>query len=73
MSEKMRPNAVAGPTEDELSQGLGLGSPERPWIVTSAEKAEGLPDGAWFAIAPDGTSKGALVFQKTPDGPVRRT
>jgi hypothetical protein len=43
-----------------------LGSPERPWIITSPEKAAALQDGAWFTIAPDGRHAGGLVFRKTP-------
>lgn len=70
MSEKMRPDDAAARSEAEPAGGLG--SPARPWIVTSADKADALPDGAWFAIVPDGESKGALVFQKTPAGPARR-
>lgn len=70
MSEENRPNEVAALSDAELTDALGLGTPQRPWIVTSAEKAEALPDGAWFAIAPDGEHKGSLVFRKTAAGPV---
>lgn len=41
-----------------------LGTPARPWIVSSAEKAADLPDGAWYVIAPEGGA--------APTGPARR-
>jgi hypothetical protein len=73
MSKDGRPNETPAPPGETLPRRLGivtpdaLGTPEQPWIVSSAEKAASLPDGAWFAIAPvnGGERTSALVFQKT--------
>lgn len=69
MSDKVRLGEVAAQSDTGLTDHPELGSPQQPWIVTSADKAEALPDGAWFAIAPDGEHRGALVFRKTSAKP----
>jgi hypothetical protein len=44
---------------------MGAGSRERPWILTSPEKAEALPEGAWYVVmAAEGRAPGAPVRQK---------
>ena len=61
MAEKkpaMRPQAGAG--------AFVLGSPERPWIVTTAEEANALPEGAVYVVV---TAGGVPVtFQKVTGG-----
>jgi len=72
------PNAVEPVAADELPSRLGViveraafGTPEQPWIVSSAEMAGALPDGTWFAIVPEDGARGALVYQKTAaTGPI---
>jgi hypothetical protein len=44
---------------------LGAGSRERPWILTSEEKAEALPEGAWYVVmAANGRSPGQPARRK---------
>jgi hypothetical protein len=64
MTEPRRPGSAGG--SDAGGPEIDLGTPERPWIVSSAQGVGSLPDGAWYAIVPDtaGEPRPALVFQK---------
>ena len=51
-------------SEPKASGDQNLGSPERPWGVSSEAMAKALPDGAWYVVAPDGSTANAKPRRK---------